>query len=92
MRFSRAEASDANAISALALDTCERFLFDDMTEEGQDNLRQLYDESHIKERIEFGDRFVLAVHGTELAAARICGQVTQAADMASRARIAAPAG
>lgn len=59
MRWSKAEASDAEAISALALDTCEQFLFDSMTGEGRDTLRELYKPLSVRQRILANDRFVL---------------------------------
>jgi GNAT superfamily N-acetyltransferase len=69
MRWSKAETGDAQAISALALETCKQFIFGTTSVEGRDTLRELYSTASIKQCIQDGDHFVLAWHGEELAGA-----------------------
>lgn len=69
MRWSKAEASDAAAISSLAIETCERFIFQNTSEEGRETLRQLYRSSNVKQRIRANDRFVLLFIGEALVGA-----------------------
>jgi len=69
MRWSKAEASDARAISTLALETCEQFLFGSTNEEGRQTLHELYKPSSVRKQILANDRFVLGFHDEELVAA-----------------------
>ena len=69
MRWSKAEASDAEAISGLALETCERFLFDSTSKEGRKTLRELYSPSRVRQRIQANDCFELVFHDQELVGA-----------------------
>lgn len=69
MHWSKAEVSDAEAISALALGTCEKYLFNSTTEEGRKTLRELYSPSNVRRQILANDHFELVIHDEELVGA-----------------------
>lgn len=64
-----ATLGDADAISALTLATCRRFIFPDLPQQGRDALLALYSPDNIRARILAGDRFALICDGDDLVAA-----------------------
>ena len=67
--FRSASRSDAGAISKLAIDTCEKFIFPDSSPDGRSNLENLYSQENLKSLMQAGHRFLISRLGDELVGA-----------------------
>lgn len=68
-QFRRGTIADAEAVSALVLQVCEAFIFDDLGDKGRAMLRALYAADAIREQLDAGARFVLAEDAGDLVGA-----------------------